>query len=254
MTNTATATVAGPAVEPVVVALTASFVQAPAEHDGSSPFKLRVAFSEAIKMQGWQFRAYAVAAAGGRVTEAKRVDRRKDLWELTVRPRSYGDVVLTLAPGGACGETGAVCTPDGRALSAMISTTVPGPVALTVADARVREGTDETIDFTVSLSRAASGSVTVDYATADGTATAGSDYTARQGTLTFAAGETAKTVAVPVQDDVVDEGEETLTFLLSNATGGADRRRDGDGHDRQLRPVAEDVAVALRSHGGGSCR
>ena len=127
LANTPTATVAGPVDEAAPVALTASFVQAPAEHDGSSPFKLRVAFSEAIKMQGWQFRAYAVAAAGGRVTEAKRVDRRKDLWELTVRPRSYGDVVLTLAPGGACGETGAVCTPDGRALSATISTTVLGP-------------------------------------------------------------------------------------------------------------------------------
>ena len=127
LANTPAATVAGPVDEAAPVALTASFVQAPAEHDGSSPFKLRVAFSEAIKMQGWQFRAYAVAAAGGRVTEAKRVDRRKDLWELTVRPRSYGDVVLTLAPGGACGETGAVCTPDGRALSATISTTVLGP-------------------------------------------------------------------------------------------------------------------------------
>ena len=49
--------------------------------------------------------------------------------------------------------------------------------------------------------------------------TAGSDYTAQQGTLTFAPGETAKTVAVPVLDDAVDEGEETLTFRLSNATG-----------------------------------
>ena len=93
------------------------------------------------------------------------------------------------------------------------------PAALSVADARVREGTDETIDFTVSLRRASSGSVTVDYETADGTATAGSDYTARSGTLTFTPGETAKTVAVPVLDDAVDEGEETLTFRLSNATG-----------------------------------
>ena len=76
-----------------------------------------------------------------------------------------------------------------------------GPAALSVADARVREASDATLDFAVTLSRAASGTVTVEYATADGTATAGSDYTARSGTLTFDPGETAKTVSVPVLDD-----------------------------------------------------
>ena len=219
LTNTPTATVVGPAVEPAVVPLTASFAQAPAEHDGASPFKVRIAFSEAIKMLGWQFRAYAVAAAGGRVTEAKRVDRRKDLWEVTVRPRSYGDVALALAPGPACGETGAVCTPDGRALSAAVSTRVPGPAAVSVADARVDEAADAVLDFAVTLSRATSGTVAVAYATADGSATAGSDYTATAGTLTFAPGETAKTVTVPVLDDAHDEGEETLTLRLTAATG-----------------------------------
>ena len=112
-----------------------------------------------------------------------------------------------------------MCTSDGRALSAGISTTVLGPAALTVADARAKEGTDETIDFTVSLSRATRAAVTVAYATADGTATAGSDYTATSGTLTFAAGETEQTVSVPVLDDAHDEGEETLTLRLTNATG-----------------------------------
>ena len=59
----------------------------------------------------------------------------------------------------------------------------------------------------------------VDYATSDGTAVAGSDYTAASGTLTFAAGETEKTVTVAVLDDSHDEGYETLTLTLSNATG-----------------------------------
>ena len=96
------------------------------------------------------------------------------------------------------------------------------PAALSVADARAREGTDETIDFRVSLSRAMSAAVTVDYATEDGrgmAATAGEDYTPVSGTLTFAPGETAKTVAVPILDDVIDEGEEAFTLLLSNASG-----------------------------------
>ena len=61
--------------------------------------------------------------------------------------------------------------------------------------------------------------MTVDWATADGTATAGEDYTAASGTLTFSAGETEKTVTVAVLDDAHDEGSETLALTLSNPSG-----------------------------------
>ncbi len=99
---------------------------------------------------------------------------------------------------------------------------------VSVADAQANEGADVSIAFEVSLDRAfttAAHRVTVDYATADGTATAGEDYTATSGTLTFAAGERTKTVSVPILDDAIDEGEETFSFRLSNATGA----RIGDG-------------------------
>src|SRR5262249_512272 len=59
--------------------------------------------------------------------------------------------------------------------------------------------------FTVTLSAASAFTVTVNYATQAFTATAGSDFTAVSGTLTFAPGETSKTVAVPVIDDAVQE-------------------------------------------------
>ncbi len=96
----------------------------------------------------------------------------------------------------------------------------PGtPVVLSVADARTTEAADATLEFTVMLNRAVSETVTVDYATADGTAQAGQDYTAADGTLTFASGETQKTISVAVLDDAHDEGEETLTLTLSNALG-----------------------------------
>ena len=219
LTNTATATVAGPVDEDAPAVLTASFVEAPHEHDGETAFKLRIAFSEGISIGFRTFRDQSLSVSGGSVTKAKRVDRRKDLWEVTVEPGSLGDVTVTLEGGRACGAAGAVCTGDGRALSATISTTVLGPVALSVADARVREASDVTLDFAVTLSRASRAPVSVAYATADGSATAGSDYTATSGTLTFAAGETAKTVSVPVLDDAHDEGEETLTLRLSAATG-----------------------------------
>ena len=85
---------------------------------------------------------------------------------------------------------------------------------------RVEEAAGATVDFAVSLAHASSSTVTVDYATSDGTASAGSDYTAASGTLTFAPGETEKTVSVAVLDDSHDEGEESFTLTPSNPSGG----------------------------------
>ncbi len=116
------------------------------------------------------------------------------------------------AYGGARGEGE---TLDTRS----VSFEVLAPAALSVADARAEEGTDAALDFEVALDRSSTGTVTVAYATADGTATAGDDYTATSGTLTFAAGETLKTVSVPVLEDDHDEGSETLTLRLTSPTG-----------------------------------
>ena len=182
-------------------------------------FKLRIAFSEGISISFRTFRDQSLSVSGGSVKKAKRVDRRKDLWEVTVKPGSLGDVTVTLEGGRACGAAGAVCTGDGRALSATISTTVLGPAAVSVADARVREAEDALLVFQVTLDRARHAAVTVDYVTSDVTARAGEDYTSASGTLTFATGERSKTVEVTVLDDAHDEGEETLTLTLSNASG-----------------------------------
>jgi hypothetical protein len=65
--------------------------------------------------------------------------------------------------------------------------------------------------------------VSVDYTTIDGTATAGSDYTAASGTLEFASGETTKTFNVAVADNFVVDGPRTLTVKLSNAHSGTRR-------------------------------
>ena len=61
--------------------------------------------------------------------------------------------------------------------------------------------------------------VTVDYATSDGTATAGSDYTGASGTLTIPAGQASGTIAVSVSGDTTYEPNETLTLTLSNPVG-----------------------------------
>ena len=89
-----------------------------------------------------------------------------------------------------------------------------------VADARAEEGDSGTrnIDFNVTLSTASDIQVTVAYATADGTASAGTDYRATNGELQFAPGETELTVSVPVLGDTTPEGDETFTLALSGAT------------------------------------
>ncbi|MCY4027251.1 MAG: fibronectin type III domain-containing protein, partial [Acidobacteria bacterium] len=115
-------------------------------------------------------------------------------------------------------------TATGRTFSAAGTLTIvdnePGATAeVSVADARVTEAEGVTLDFTVTLDRAPGRAVTVDYATADGTARAGEDYTTTSGTLAFGASETVKTISVSVLDDPYDEGEETLTLTLSNASG-----------------------------------
>jgi hypothetical protein len=77
--------------------------------------------------------------------------------------------------------------------------------------------------FVITVNRVSglTGTTTINYATADGTATAGSDYTSTSGTLTFDEGESSKTVNVPVADDSASEPDETIHLSLGGATGGA---------------------------------
>ena len=74
-----------------------------------------------------------------------------------------------------------------------------------------------TLAFEVSLDAASGKEITVQYTTADGTATSGADYASGSGTLTFAAGDTAATIEVSVVDDGVPELDEDMTVTLSNA-------------------------------------
>jgi hypothetical protein len=85
------------------------------------------------------------------------------------------------------------------------------------------------------------GQATVDYATADGSATAGADYTAVSGTLTFADGETRKTLTIPIQDDAIAEGAESFRLSLSNPVGA----NLGGVHDAVVTNADDDGAGQL---------
>ena len=206
--------------------LTASFEGMPAEHAGQGAFSFRVAFSDGISVSYKTVRDASFRVTGGNVTAARRVDKRRDLWKITIEPDSHEAVSVRLPETTDCDASGAICTSDGRPLSHSLSATVAGPVGIAVADARVEEGDGVALAFAVTLSRVASAALTVDYATADGSAHAGDDYTAASGTLSFAAGERSKTIEVGVLDDAHDEGEETLTLRLSNISSG--RLTDGE--------------------------
>jgi len=94
------------------------------------------------------------------------------------------------------------------------------PPSLTIADTTISEGNTGTVNavVTVTLVPVAAQVVTVQYATADGTAQAGTDYVAGSGTLTFNPGETTKTITVVINGDTVNEPDETILVNLSNAT------------------------------------
>lgn len=116
---------------------------------------------------------------------------------------------------------------DGISNSTVATTTLAvnaSPAGINIDDVRHSEGTrgNKIYTFTVSLSQTSSETITVNYTTADGTATiTDNDYALANGTLTFAPGELTKTINVTVFGDSKLEGTETFAVNLSNVSGNA---------------------------------
>jgi ELWxxDGT repeat protein len=108
----------------------------------------------------------------------------------------------------------------GMELWKLVDDAVPPPRTLSIGDVTVTEGNTGTTNatFTVTLSAASTATVTVGYATASGTAKAGSDYQAASGTLTIPAGQTTGTITILVKGDRLGEPNETLFVNLSGPT------------------------------------
>ena len=122
------------------------------------------------------------------------------------------------APETTSGETAAPALPNtpGTPENPAPAGSLP---ALTIADVSAGEAAGA-LTFTVSLTSVSGAQVTVRYATENGTATAGADYDAASGTLTFAADSTvAQTIRVTVTEDAVAEGDETFTMRLHDPRG-----------------------------------
>jgi len=104
-----------------------------------------------------------------------------------------------------------------------VADTTPPPTGSFQFSSATYSVAENSASLTVTVSRVAgsAGAVSVDYASADGSATAGNDYSVVSGTLDFAAGQISQTIVVSLLDDASYEGNENFTLSLSNATGGA---------------------------------
>jgi hypothetical protein len=132
-----------------------------------------------------------------------------------------GNDVVSGGPGSdvlACGPGNDTALADASDKIGADCETVQGlpKPAVSVSGESLTEGATLPLTFTITLAKASPLKVSVGFATADGTATAGSDYTATSGTLVFAPGETSKTIGVPVVNDTVVEPDETFALTLSN--------------------------------------
>src|SRR5213596_1892280 len=153
-----------------------------------------------------------------------------------------------------CSGQAFTITPSGSQPSVIVS----APPTIAINDVTVTEGNGGTTNaiFSVTLSAASSQTITVTYATADGTATtADNDYVAASGTVTFAPGVTSQPVTVTVNGDTKFEPDETFFVNLSNPTGGA-TISDGQGQgtivndDTAPTLAIDDVSQAEGSTGG----
>ena len=148
------------------------------------------------------------------------------------------------------------CAPDRRPEDTVTGTGTitddEGAPTLSIDDATVIEASGAVAEFTVTLSAVSAQAVTVAYATSDGTAVAGSDYTTTGGTLTFAPGETSKTVMVPVTANDVDEPDEIFSVTLSASTNATVVDGEGTGtitDDEGAPTLSIDDATVIEASG-----
>jgi len=182
---------------------------------------VRYGFSKSVAAENVDFKVVGVTGTGitqggGRITFATSAK----LATLTLQV--LGDstyelneaLTVSLSSPDTSGST--ISTPDATTIiinDEPLPTVKVNPITLTEGST----GGTTNANFVVYLNYASPQALTVDFATANGTATAGSDYTGTSGTLTFSPGQLSKTVAVSIASETLYEANENFTFNLSNA-------------------------------------
>ncbi|MDA9778114.1 Ig-like domain-containing protein [Rubripirellula sp.] len=134
--------------------------------------------------------------------------------DILIESNETFSVALTAPGGGANLGTPATVTVT------IVEDDVPGTLAFSTGTASVSED-GGTVVLTVNRTSGNDGVVSIDYATLDGTAIAGADYTASSGTLTFGNGVTTQTITIDITDNSVINNDKVFSVQLSNETGGA---------------------------------
>ena len=214
-------------------ALTASVHSAPASHDGSAAFTFELRFSEKPR-EDFSYVTlgdHAFAVTGGTVANVRRLEPGKNVrWEITVQPSGDADVTLSLPVTTDCASQGAICTGDGRMLSAEVEVTVSGPGS--------QPSSQE--------NSAATGAPTI-----SGTAQVGKTLTASTSGIADADGLTSATFAYRwLADDAEISGATGSSYTLtSSEQGKAVKVRvtftDDAGHEESLTSGAT-AAVAAK--------
>lgn len=182
--------------------------------DNTGAFDVAYATADGTAAAGADYAALSGTAsftAGGPLTQTISVTITGDV---SVEPNETLFLNLLSATGG-------VTIADSQGVGTIVNDDL-GPPQISIGDVSISEGNTGTKIATFTVTRTGgTDALTVDYFTADNTAAAGSDYVAAAGTLSFAAGETTKTIDVTINGDAVDEPNETFFVNLFNATGGA---------------------------------
>ena len=204
---------------------------------GDTPVTVRYETAGGTALEGTDYDAASGTLTFGSGTTRRTIEvrTREDTAD---EPNETFTVTLSSPSGATLRDAGAVGT--------IIDEVAPDPAgpALTVSDARAREG--EILRFQVILTPPGSETVTVDYQTASGTAVEGLDFIAAGSRLTFEPGIAQQTVEVRTRKDDIDESNETLTLRLSNAYGA--RLQDAVGTGTIIGAVARRIRLVNRAY------
>lgn len=200
--------------------LTLTIVLNPASN---APVNVTASTANGTAVSGSDFNggSMSVSFAPGQTSKAVNVGIRGDL---TVEADETFLVNLSNPTGGAL-------LSDAQAVATIVNDDGAPLPSLSISDASIAEGNAGTraLSFTVQLSPASSAPVSVSYITASGTASAGSDFTSANGTLTFPAGITNRTIDVFINGDTAIEPNESFLVNLTNPTGAALAVSSGQG-------------------------
>jgi Ca2+-binding RTX toxin-like protein len=180
---------------------------------GTSPFSVDFATANGTAISGSDYAGISgtLTFAEGQLTQTISVTINGDT---AFEPNETFFVNLTNASNGGN-------ITDNQSIATIINDDVAPAIGdISVSDVLIVEGNAGTQVITFTVSRTGTAPFSVDFATANGTATAGSDYTATAGTLFFADGQLTRTVTVTVFGDVLFEANETFFLNLANATPG----------------------------------